>query len=70
MKPGDKVWVFVDYKQQGPREATLVSVGKDEDNMDLFFFVFNDGSDKTEYYTYHVYPTREALCEHYRKIFE
>lgn len=70
MKPGDKVWVFVDYKQQEPKEVTLVSIGKDEDNRELFYFVFNDGLDKTEYYAYNVYPTREALCEHYRKIFE
>ena len=70
MKPGDTVWVFYDFEHQVLRKATLASIGKDEDNRDLFFFVFNDGTDKSEYYTYHVFPTREALCEHYRKIFE
>lgn len=69
MKPGDKVWIFDDFDTQEIKEATLVSMSHERGKRDKFFFVFNDRRDM-EYWSYNVFPTREALCEHYRKIFE
>ena len=69
MKTGDKVWVFDDFDASEIKEAMLVSIDHKKGKRDKFFFVFNDNRD-TEYWTYNAFPSREALCEHYRKIFE
>ena len=69
MKPGDKVWVFLHTTQE-------ITEGKVFRMYHLF------GTDYVQiYYTsgvlsggfrvgWDVFPTREALCEHYRKIFD
>ena len=64
MKPGDKVWVFDAIHQkivslrviQGGENA--VTAGHSPKDVGLFIPNFD------------CFPTREALCEHYRKIFE
>lgn len=64
MKPGDKVWVFDATHQkivsikviQGGEN--VVAAGKFPGDIGLFCPGFD------------CFPTREALCEHYRKIFE
>lgn len=73
MKPGDKVWVF----QDGPQEIvegvcvdvirsgrrTYVTIGYTTPSGEII----RSGG----YILGKVcFPTREALCEHYRKIFE
>lgn len=69
MKPGDKVWVFDDFDTPTIREAILVSIIKVKNKRTKFCFVFETNRDM-EFCSYNVFPTREALCEHYRKIFE
>lgn len=67
MKPGDEVWFY------NPVEKTAVcGVCLD------FYDGFQGRVCVTKYknfppmplYVNEVFPTREALCEHYRKIFE
>lgn len=65
MKPGDKVWVFC-----GDRiEAFIVT--KIDENL-VFGEIVHRGSTRNICIErpYPIFPTREALCEHYRKIFE
>lgn len=61
MKPGDKVWWF-DARTQ-TIECSIVCNTNERGNIvftyTLALVVGHDG-----------FPTREALCEHYRKIFE
>lgn len=66
MKPGDKVWVFdddqfkqVDYVCVAGREVLV-----DNDTPFLYYPKYWYVKEKPHF------PTREALCEHYRKIFE
>ena len=66
MKPGDKVWIFdndqfkmVDYIQICGKDYLM-----DNDNPYHYFPDCWDANKKPHF------PTREALCEHYRKIFE
>lgn len=73
MKPGDKVWVF----QVGPQEIvegvcvdafryrrkTFVTIGYTTPSGAI---IRSGGNILGE----DCFPTREALCEHYRKIFE
>ena len=64
MKKGDKVWVFDNFSHK---------IGQIE-----LSYLFPDGrmghlgNDVNTMYVanVHFFPTREALCEHYRKIFE
>lgn len=64
MKPGDKVWVFDDSHQKIISikviqiEEDVVVAGSFRDRVGMFFLGFD------------CFLTREALCEHYRKIFE
>lgn len=69
MKPGDKVWVFDDFDIPEIKEATLISISQEKGKRTKFFFVFKDNPDM-EFWSYNVFPSREALCEYYRKIFE
>lgn len=62
MKPGDKVW-FYDVFTQTIVEGTIKSVEFD------IYFVDSDYA-RTVLLESECFPTREALCEHYRKIFE
>lgn len=61
MKPGDKVWWFDNYEQTIKRE-TIVKLGEISGIVHTTFHIFHIGTQ--------AFPTREALCEHYRKIFE
>ena len=67
MKPGDKVWVFNDALQK-IQSGTVTSVT--EYRRGHFWvnvrYILTDGGVEGV----HVFPTREALCEHYKKIFE
>ena len=64
MKPGDKVWVFDDGHQKIISikviqiEGDVVVAGSFREHVGMFCL----GVD--------CFPTREALCKHYRKIFE
>lgn len=70
MKPGDKVWVWSPWAHRYTgviEEGVLV----DQDINGPFAYVRLSSRDLP--YTFfkdEVFPTREALCEHYRKIFE
>lgn len=65
MKPGDKVWIFEGWEQK-IKEKTIKTIIY-EDGREIIVckgipFPYAFGRD--------AFPTREALCEHYRKIFE
>ena len=64
MKPGDKVWIF-DAGRQKIISEKIIEI---EDRAVVA------GSFRNFVGTFHLgvncFPTREALCEHYRKIFE
>ena len=69
MKPGDIVWVFDDFDAPKIHEVTLISVIPGSDGRNIFTYSY-DGQFYMQFWGYNVFPTREALCEHYRKIFE
>lgn len=70
MKPGDKVWVWNPW---GPKihqieQGILVEI---EESPLVGALVRLNGREKPyKFISMEVFPTREALCEHYRKIFE
>lgn len=68
MKPGDKVWIF-DDDQIKQVDLVEVFVGKwlliDTTDTDNKF-----GIPRSWHISKPHFPTREALCEHYRKSFE
>ena len=61
MKPGDKVWWF-DARTQTIEFGTVVDINERAGNVYTY--------DKTLWIGREGFPTREALCEHYKKIFE
>ena len=61
MKPGDKVWWF-DARTQTIESSIIMDVNERAGNIYTY--------DKTLWIGREGFPTREALCEHYRKIFE
>ena len=61
MKPGDKVWWF-DARTQTIECETVVDINERAGNIYTY--------DKTLWIGREGFPTREALCEHYKKIFE
>jgi len=73
MKEGDKVWVFQASPQEivegtcvdvlRSKRRTYVTIGF---TMPSGAIIRNGG----HVLNYDCFPTREALCEHYRKIFE
>lgn len=63
MKPGDKVWVF--YNQKIIQVNYDVILGEPMLTSKKLYPVVGILADKLPYF-----PTREALCEHYRNIFE
>lgn len=74
MKPGDKVWVF-EYLNQEIRCGSCKSVVTNGDYVyvAISFGQLSNGKELVEYghvFGFDCFPTREALCEHYRKIFE
>lgn len=64
MKPGDKVLVFHSGTQQ-IKEVPALEVVEYPFGLVWITTEFECGL-----LNRHVFPTREALCEHYRKIFE
>lgn len=64
LKPGDKVWLFDADHQKIVSERVIkaagdaVVVGSFKNVVGMFCLGFD------------CFPSREALCEHYRKIFE
>lgn len=71
MKPGDKVWVFDDFDALIIREVTIISVVYKKRQRPKYSFNFSDDKRGSGvYWSYNVFPSRQALCEHYRKIFE
>ena len=72
MKPGDKAWVYLNLAQ-AIQEVTVREV-----RGDMVDVVWDFTDDRGEIHhcsmnffaTTEVFPTREALCEHYKKIFE
>ena len=61
MKPGDKVWWF-DARTQTIECGEVIEVDERAGNIYTY--------DKKLWIDREGFPTREALCEHYRKIFE
>ena len=64
MKPGDKVWVFNSATQTVRSEPALEVIGY-PNGLIWITTKFECGVLNRD-----IFPTREALCEHYRKIFE
>lgn len=63
MKPGDKVWVFT-----GEEIMAFIF-----DGYEISGAIFGHIDNHTRVLVDErrpIFPTREALCEHYRKIFE
>ena len=85
MKAGDKVWVVIPFDERivcriiAKIETHTTTVtrldkkGKERRRViktDVVFLTSKEGLSSTPYLAEVVFPTREALCEHYRKIFE
>ena len=69
MKPGDKVWVYSQISGDKIMECKVV----DRPDGDAVFAYDIIGQYRQRPYIglkCEAFPTREALCEHYRKIFE
>ena len=69
MKPGDKVWMYSQVAGDEIFECKVV----DWPDMDALFAYNIIGHYRQKPYVgfkCEAFPTREALCEHYRKIFE
>ena len=62
MKPGDKVWVFTGQNI----EHFII----DSMDGDIVYGFLDSGVSIRIMLPYSIFPTREALCERYRKIFE
>lgn len=71
MKPGDKVW-FYDHDRQEIVTATVLFYDSIFEDGDFVSVQFDDTGTKTAGLKdgVNIFPTREALCEHYREIFE
>ena len=68
MKPGDKVWVWAPYASANTGK---IESGAIVDDDGTFASVRLSGRERPyPFLSSECFPTREALCEHYRKIFE
>ena len=68
MKPGEKVWVF-NYATQKIEQVKVASMTVD--GKSGIYMRGGDFGYAVSFRPYYdAFPTREALCEHYRKIFE
>ena len=67
MKPGDKVWIFDDDQIKQVELIDLWGKGLliDPSDVDGYFGIPRSWRISKPHFS-----TREALCEHYRKIFE
>lgn len=63
VKPGDKVWIFTGQQIQ----HFIVDYMPDDDIICGFL---DNGVSIRVMLPYPIFHSREALCEHYRKIFE
>ena len=73
MKPGDKVWVFNAGTQEIDAGVCIDILGGPKRYYVTIGFTMPSGAVITNggyVLNYDCFPTREALCEHYRKIFE
>lgn len=71
MKRGDKCWVWCQnaFGSTGTiEEGVIVSVDNEKFSPILIKLRFRDRP--YPFFPNEVFQTREALCEHYRKIFE
>ena len=75
MKPGDKVWVYESITQN----IVEVEVLRVEENTrwrpempspTVYVSLHPDDGGTPFWPGFDLFPTREELCEHYRKIFE
>lgn len=71
MKPGDKVWGFV----YGEIHSGTIDYVPDNHDYAVLIWDFRHnlkggGKIRDHWPKDWLFPTREALCEHYRKIFE
>ena len=64
MKPGDKVWLFRPNLQKIEQGKIVKPVFED-----IFEIPLGDGCRCGGIPFVSIFPTRELLCEHYRKIF-
>lgn len=64
MEPGDTVWSFSNGPQQIMTESVRTAIDLKDGNIWLATRT------KCGLLNRDFFPTREALCEHYRKIFE
>lgn len=69
MKPGDKVWVLYPCRRYPFVECEVVDVSQTTDKF-LYRVVRQKSNRVYVAVKQDAFPTREALCEHYRKIFE
>ncbi len=73
MKAGDKAWIFLSYPQE-IKEFKVVSVSECEGKTYVTVeWVLDDGriAYADDFVLGHnIFPSREELCEYYRKIFE
>ena len=67
MEIGDKAWYFDKWAEE-IRSVTIQEVFFDSDGTR--YGLFRDEYGIVHMYDRSFFPTREALCEHYRKIFE
>ena len=73
MRPGDKVWVFHESTQEIDNGICLdIQGGPKRYYVTIGFTMPNGSIIRNGGYVLNqdCFPTREALCEHYRKIFE
>lgn len=69
MKVGDTVWFWsaVAYQDIG---AITSGVVVDDSDPNFISIKIEDKTRPCVIWRFEVFPTREALCEHYRKVFE
>lgn len=70
MKPGDKVWVWNAWSDEAHQIEQGELVAIDEEPLVGALVRLGDRESPYRFLRMEVFPTREALCEHYRKIFE
>lgn len=70
LKKGDKVWFYMNITEEIV-SATVADVFKTPNGNTFIQIRFDEGGTVGGLKpNFDVFPTREALCEHYRKIFE
>lgn len=70
MKQGDKVWVWNAWGERSHQIEQGELVAIDEPPMVGALVRLDDRERPFGFLRTEVFPTREALCEHFRKIFE